>query len=329
MASQHWKAAEIAVLIALLSIIPLALTREIASKAAVSLSRPTGAVIKQPTTTAKPKAAPMKPKIPSQKPAYMPNLMPPSIVKTTTTTTPEPEPGPSDKFYIKNQQNAYCFLAAFSAVFSIQYKSYKDNKLKTARIEMPYNVSWNEDRGCSPGTAQLAVSWPPGINNYAFAMTFDKGSCSDIIDVPDKKDGCWFMTQLVFTYNSSDPTEFQAAADGGPHISTYNNTALFETPINYSYTCRKGAIIPLSSEETEQKTVLQLTGLQLQPFGVKSQEFGKGYPCASESMTDKTANDNTAAIATGSILAIVTLSVIVGYWARRTYFDKIKYQTMS
>ncbi|XP_014666287.1 PREDICTED: uncharacterized protein LOC106808196 [Priapulus caudatus] len=172
----------------------------------------------------------------------------------------------------------------------------------------------------------LQVSWDDDA--FGFNMDFEKDECSSHMNAAKSEKGCWFMSSVMFKYNSSDESIFTNAKNAGHQVAYNNNSKMFETPQGYSSLCNKGTSLPLTGDDGTTSTTLSLSAVQLQPFGVKLGEFSKGYLCL-EAMSPRNVRNQKVAIATGSVLAVVALLVIVGYYIRRTYFDRIKYQTMQ
>ncbi|XP_078001154.1 lysosome-associated membrane glycoprotein 5-like [Glandiceps talaboti] len=218
-------------------------------------------------------------------------------------------------FTLEDKDGKPCLKAIFSAIFKIGYYSgsEEESELKEARLALPQaaKVDGECDDIYSPAT--LKLQW---FGKYTLKMTFDtnqvNGSDSD-------ETGSWCAKSIHFTYDSSDEKYFiDAVNPGSKSVKTLEDVTLFDTPLKSAYICQTQDNIAMQSDDEENKVILSIADLQLQPYDIENGQFGEGSLCEADKEKQRRI-DSTVPIAVGAALGCLILLVIIVYAIGRQF----------
>ncbi|KAJ6635169.1 Lysosome-associated membrane glycoprotein 5 [Pseudolycoriella hygida] len=230
---------------------------------------------------------------------------------TKYTMKPTVESGPDEEaslstYRINNTNGATCILIRTDALLSISYRD-------TFGADRELNV-YLPDHPQLSGTCEDDQS---SITLKAYDIVVE-------IDFKKTPGGeRWYISYVEVSYSSSNP-KFEHIDRPGLKVklSTPPNTLLFGTPVGKSYTCEDKVITMFSQDENDKSghlAKLYLRQTRMQSFMFKAANtWGPTFQCSATG----TYRDETAPIAVGSALAIVTLCSVTAYGIWR--YMKIK-----
>uniref|UniRef100_A0A6B2EAK0 Putative lysosome-associated membrane glycoprotein 5 n=1 Tax=Phlebotomus kandelakii TaxID=1109342 RepID=A0A6B2EAK0_9DIPT len=242
----------------------------------------------------------------------------PRITKYTTKSSQSATASPATtSFYRVNATNgATCILIRTDGLLSIQYRN-KLGEDKEADVFLPDNVDLKGE--CYEDESSISM----GFKGFVLTMNFKKTPGGER----------WYINNVDLAYSSSnrvfehvDRPNLDVKLSTPPH-----NTLLFPTPVGKSYTCDQERVITMFAQDDDDRSghlaKLYLRDLRMQSFMYKkASTWGPSYQCSATG----TYRDETAPIAVGSTLAVMTLCMITGYGLWR-YFKvkKVQYGTME
>ncbi|GAB0087676.1 uncharacterized protein DMENIID0001_020150 [Sergentomyia squamirostris] len=242
----------------------------------------------------------------------------PRITKYTTKSSQNVTPTPATtSFYRVNATNgATCILIRTDGLLSIQYRD-RLGEDKEADVFLPDDVNLRGE--CDEDES----SYTMGFKGFELTMNFKKTPGGER----------WYINNVDLSYSSSNKVfEHPDRPNLNVKLSTpAHNTLLFPTPVGKSYTCDTEQVITMYAQDEDDRSghlaKLYLRDLRMQAFMYKkANTWGPSYQCSATG----TYRDETAPIAVGSTLAVMTLCIITGYGLWR-YFKvkKVQYGTME
>ncbi|KAG4077392.1 hypothetical protein HA402_009793 [Bradysia odoriphaga] len=216
-------------------------------------------------------------------------------------------PSTVSMYRINNTNGATCILIRTDALLSVSYRD-KLGEDKELDIYLPdYPELWGT---CEDDQSSISLK----TKDFVLEIDFKKTPGGER----------WYVSYVEVSYSSSNP-KFEHIDRPGLKVklSTPPNTLLFGTPVGKSYTCDQEKIITMFSQDENDKSghlaKLYLRELRMQSFMFKAANtWGPTFQCSATG----TYRDETAPIAVGSALAIVTLCSVTAYGIWR--YMKIK-----
>ncbi|KAL0273467.1 UNVERIFIED_CONTAM: hypothetical protein PYX00_006122 [Menopon gallinae] len=238
-------------------------------------------------------------------------------VATTTTTTSGPFVEKTDEiiYRLNGNNGAACILISTDGVVDFDYET-NIGEIRDKPLYLPevYEATGNCDK---PDEAYINVSW----EGFNWIVYFSKTPGGEH----------WYVSKMemildtaaaakVFEHIKRPPKEYKFSTP------TDRSTMLFPTPVGKAYRCEDEITIDLKDQDIIAK--LSLRKLKMQPFIFKKDGFGPEFVCTPGGA--KSYRDETAPIAVGSTLAIVTLLTVTGYGVYRYMkVKKVQYDTME
>ncbi|KAK6623358.1 hypothetical protein RUM43_009210 [Polyplax serrata] len=241
---------------------------------------------------------------------------PPVLAVSSARPPPAPESESSAIVYRLNANNgAACILISTDGLIDFDY----DTTLGEKREKPIYLPEVFETRGnCErPDDAYINVIW----EGYKWSVYFSKTPGGEH----------WYVSKMELTLDANAVTKIFEHIKKAPReykftTPTDHMQMLFPTPVGKSYRCEQDIVIEMKDENLVAK--LNLRQLKMQPFIFKKDEFGPEFVCSPGGA--KSYRDETAPIAVGSTLAIVTLLTVTGYGVYRYMkVKKVQYDAME
>ncbi|XP_038073647.1 lysosome-associated membrane glycoprotein 1-like [Patiria miniata] len=241
--------------------------------------------------------------------------MPPVETEANPVSTKEPaepteQPQELGDFVVRNDDGVVCLRACFAALLKVDYLGQdEDGKAvnRTAEIPIPKKADVGGFCNRGPdGQAALELRWDEEM--YSLKITFQKQN-STIKGDPN----FWDARVIQFTFDTRDSYYFGAAFNAGERVvRTKKGATFFATPQGNSRVCEAedDIVMQSTSNNTEQVT-LEISQLQLQPYGMQNGTFSEGVDCGEDLIENP--NTNVASIAVGATLACLILVVIIVY----------------
>lgn len=210
----------------------------------------------------------------------------PTTVSTTTAApTPTPTPTPSGtpeqgNYTVKDTNGTTCLLAQMGLQLNVSYTSRSQNKTVQELLNLTPNLT-NSSGSCGASSATLVLT---GGQNTTLNFTFTLNSTTS-------------------KYHLSGITLFANWADMSVPFSV-SNTSLdyLRSTLGYSYMCNAEQTLFVSAAFS-----LNTFKLQVQPFGVKTDQFATAEQC----QMDK--NQMMIPIIVGAALAGLVLITLIAY----------------
>ncbi|CAG0902151.1 unnamed protein product [Darwinula stevensoni] len=237
----------------------------------------------------------------------------PSVETTTTKPRTRPTQDKDGVYRVYDENNQVCILGEMNLSLNISYKS-NEGKMIHTEVTMPDDpvVGGN----CEDNVADLSLTWNRGL--FALTISFDQNAAGTR----------WQMHSITLVYDRSDKAFKNSHVDGGQVTLMADQSTMpyfGGTRMPYAYYCPANLQVQLRGKNSpdEGSATLTFSFLHLKPFVGPSGDFG---PPAERCETVNEA----VAIAVGSILAISTGLLIVGYAIYRYIkVKKVHYNTME
>ncbi|XP_077865733.1 lysosome-associated membrane glycoprotein 5-like [Saccoglossus kowalevskii] len=188
--------------------------------------------------------------------------------------TTEPSVPKVGNFSLKDKNGNICLKAVFAAWFECGYYSGDESSPTFLTTLVPMFDNSRVDGKCGDIYEQSILNIRWGGDKYLLKMTFDTDQTNS-----SKEVGTWFAKSLHFTYDTSDKTYFTDAVNAGSRtVQTYEDTTFFDTPLKQSFMCQTQDNIKMGSEDSEEKVILKISNLQIQPYEVEDDMFSEDPP---------------------------------------------------
>ncbi|XP_070577973.1 lysosome-associated membrane glycoprotein 5-like [Ptychodera flava] len=229
-------------------------------------------------------------------------------------TTPEIMPKMVN-FTLRDDNDEACLKAVFSAWMKVAYYSGKKKELREAQIPLPPKAKVGGRCGDIYSQSILRLEWAGG--KYSLKITFQTDQSNSSSENPEE--GTWCAKSIQFTYDTSDSNYFDDAVDAGKKtVQTFDDITLFDTPLKSSYLCETQDNIAMESKDEEDKVIMRIADLQLQPYEIENGEFSEGNLCEADKENQRRI-DSTVPIAVGAALGCLILLVIIVYAIGRRF----------
>jgi lysosomal-associated membrane protein 1/2 len=239
---------------------------------------------------------------------------------TPTTTTPSPKyPGNGGKWYLEDSLNVTCIMMTGAIEISVKYVD-TDKKNQTANVDVPKEA--NVTGNCILGTFKLQWNDSFSGQENSIEFTFEKNETGTAVlelsasgITPGKFglqsiEGHLYNNPAVFLNNSNNVTDVKFIA---------SSKAMFQTPLNHSYSCMQQEII----KSDDDHVTIKLSDIQLEAFRTTGyRKFNSAIDCPADDASD------IVPIAVGAALAGLVLIVLIAYLIGRRRSRSRGYQSV-
>ncbi|XP_033640464.1 lysosome-associated membrane glycoprotein 1-like [Asterias rubens] len=234
----------------------------------------------------------------------------------TSVSSQKPKPDSSEQpdergdFMVPSDGSSpICLRACFTASFVIDYVGLDEDKKvvnRSTEIPVPKKANVGGQCGLRDDQSFLTLQWDEG--RYTLKITFQKKNATK-----KGNPNFWEARMIKFTFDTGDTQYFDSAINAGSRVVHSDpSMRFFVTPIGNSRVCdSEDDIIMTSAGNTTETVTMEISELQMQPFGMVNGTFGEESDCGKDLIANP--STNVASIAVGATLACLILVVIIVY----------------